>query len=93
MLRAVITDFLAARYKDKLEAVKEDVNDPDAANQQREKLRQQFIPATWLEDAARRAAQIQAVTHSLKPVHPDAKGTYTSKESTPRHRQARRSLE
>lgn len=74
-LRAVITDFLAARYKDKLEAVKEDVNDPDAANHQREKLRQQFIPATWLEDAARRAAQIQAVTHSLKPVHPDAKGT------------------
>lgn len=74
-LRAVITDFLAARFKDKLEAVKEDANDPDAANQQREKLRQQFIPATWLEDAARRASQIQAVTHSLKPVHPDAKGT------------------
>lgn len=74
-LRAVITDFLAARYKDKLEAVKEDANDPDAANLQREKLQQQFIPATWLEDAARRAAQIQAVTHSLKPVHPDAKGT------------------
>ena len=74
-LRAVITDFLAARYKDKLEAVKEDANDPDAANLQREKLRQQFIPATWLEDAARRAAQIQAVTHSLKPAHPYAKGT------------------
>lgn len=74
-LRAVITDFLAARYKDKLEAVKEDATDPDAANLQREKLRQQFIPATWLEDAARRAGQIQAVTHSLKPVHPDAKGT------------------
>lgn len=74
-LRAVINEFLAARYKDKLEAVKEDANDPDAANRQREKLRQQFIPATWLEDAARRAEQIQAVTHSLKPVHPDAKGT------------------
>ncbi|MDD2924772.1 type I-F CRISPR-associated protein Csy1 [Rhodoferax sp.] len=74
-LRAVITDFLAARYKDKLEAVKEDANDSNAANLQREKLRQQFDPATWLEDAARRAAQIQAVTHSLKPVHPDAKGT------------------
>lgn len=74
-LRAVITNFLAARYKDKLEAVKEDANDPDAASLQREKLRQQFIPSTWLEDAARRAAQIQAVTHSLKPVHPDAKGT------------------
>jgi len=73
-LRAVITDFLAARYKYKLEAVK-DATDPDAANLQREKLRQQFIPSAWLEDAARRAAQIQVVTHSLKPVHPDAKGT------------------
>lgn len=74
-LRAVITEFLNARCKDKLEAVKEDANDPDAASMQKEKLRQQFIPATWLEDAARRAGQIQAVTHSLKPVHPDAKGT------------------
>ena len=74
-LRAMITEFLNARCKDKLEAVKEDANDPDTANIQKEKLRQQFIPATWLEDAARRAGQIQAVTHSLKPVHPDAKGT------------------
>ena len=74
-LRAVIAEFLKARCKDKLEAVKEDANDPDAANMQKEKLRQQFIPAIWLEDAARRAGQIQAVTHSLKPVHPDAKGT------------------
>ena len=36
---------------------------------------QQFIPAVWLEDAARRSAQIQVVTHTLKPIHPDAKGT------------------
>lgn len=74
-LRAVIVEFLNARCKDKLEAVKDDASDPDAAPLQKEKLRQQFIPATWLEDAARRAGQIQAVTHSLKPVHPDAKGT------------------
>lgn len=31
--------------------------------------------ATWLGDAARRVAQIQAVTHVLKATHPDARGT------------------
>lgn len=74
-LRAVIHGFLQARCNDKLEAVKDDPDNPEAAIQQSDKLRQQFIPAVWLDDAARRAGQIQAVTHSLKPVHPDAKGT------------------
>lgn len=74
-LRAVIVGFLTARCRDKLDAIKDDANNPDAAAQQRSKLHQQFTPATWLEDAARRAGQIQAATHTLKPVHPDAKGT------------------
>ncbi len=67
-LRAVITDFLNKRLADKLDRL-----DPD--DPKRQELLQQFQPATWLEDAARRACQIQAVTHSLKPIHPDAKGT------------------
>lgn len=67
-LRAVITDFLKKRLDDKLEKL-----DPD--DPKRAELHQQFIPTTWLEDAARRVGQIQAVTHSLKPIHPDAKGT------------------
>jgi CRISPR-associated protein Csy1 len=67
-LRALIADFLTKRRDEKLEKL-----DPD--DPKRDELRQQFIPANWLEDAARRAGQIQAVTHSLKPVHPDAKGT------------------
>ena len=73
--RAIIMAFLQTRCTDKCDAVKEDANDPTTAAAQKEKLRQQFIPAVWLEDAARRAGQIQAVTHSLKPVHPDARGT------------------
>ena len=73
--RAIIMAFLQARCTDKCDAVKDDTDDPAAAAAQKEKLRQQFTPAIWLEDAARRAGQIQAVTHSLKPVHPDAKGT------------------
>ena len=72
-LRALIRIFLDTRCSDKIAAVKGD--DLESVSQQKEKLRQQYIPATWLEDAARRAGQIQAVTHSLKPVHPDAKGS------------------
>lgn len=71
-LRALIADFLKKRLDDKLEKIKDD--DEDAPTKRGE-LHQQFIPAIWLEDAARRVDQIQAVTHSLKPIHPDAKGT------------------
>ena len=67
-LRALMADFLQKRLNDKLEKLGPD--DPKRAE-----LHQQFIPAAWLDDAARRVGQIQAVTHSLKPIHPDAKGT------------------
>jgi len=41
----------------------------------------------WLADAARRVAQIQAVTHVLKATHPDARGTnlHVVPNSLPRH--------
>jgi CRISPR-associated protein Csy1 len=67
-IRLLLSTFLEERLQSKLEKLTPD--DP-----KRDELRQQFIPAHWLEDAARRVEQIQAVTHSLKPVHPDAKGT------------------
>jgi CRISPR-associated protein Csy1 len=67
-IRAVINGFLEERLKGKLEKLSPD--DP-----KRTELLAQFIPLTWLEDAARRVVQIQAVTHSLKPIHPDAKGS------------------
>lgn len=71
-LRAVIADFLKKRLDDKLEKIKDGEADEDT---RRAALHQQYQPATWLGDAARRVDQIQAVTHSLKPIHPDAKGT------------------
>lgn len=67
-LRAVVLDFLSARLNAKLEKLPDD----DA---KRSELEAQFEPAAWLADAARRVSQIQAVTHSLKPIHPDAKGS------------------
>lgn len=70
-LRSLIAEFLDMRRDDKLSKVKDD----DQAPAERERLRQHFMAIAWLDDAARRVGQIQAVTHSLKPIHPDAKGT------------------
>lgn len=67
-IRAVIVSFLLERRDGKLDKLSDD--DPKRAE-----LMTQFQPEVWIDDAARRASQIQAVTHSLKPIHPDAKGT------------------
>lgn len=67
-LRSLIENFLSERLKVKLEKLTAD--DP-----KRDALCEQFIPTTWLEDASRRVGQIQAVTHSLKAIHSDAKGS------------------
>ena len=66
--RAEIEKFLQERLQTKLDKLKPD--DP-----QRDEVIASFARAVWLEDAARRVQQIQAVTHSLKPIHPDARGT------------------
>lgn len=67
-LRALIADFLGERRDGKLDKL--DLDDPE-----RSELHAQFQHAVWIDDAARRVGQIQGVTHSLKPIHPDAKGT------------------
>ena len=79
-LQTVIATFLHERRDAKLEKLKPD--DP-----QRIELHQQFVFNHWIDDAARRVAQIQAVTHSLKPTHPDAKGTnlYCPPDTLPAH--------
>ena len=72
-LRSLIWRFLSERLDNKLEKLPAD--DP-----KRSELQQQFVPTAWLDDAARRVSQIQAVTHSLKPIHPDAKGSSLFRE-------------
>lgn len=66
--RAAIDQFLQERLQSKLEKLKPD--DP-----LRDELIASFLRDTWLTNAAKRVEQIQAVTHSLKPIHPDARGT------------------
>lgn len=79
-IRSLIEHFIAERLATKLEGLAED--DPKRAT-----LTAQYAPDVWLEDAARRAGQIQAVTHTLKAIHPDAKGTnlYCLPNSLPQH--------
>jgi CRISPR-associated protein Csy1 len=67
--REAIHAFLHERLHAKLEKLKADEDD------KRTEVISQHQPSAWLEDAARRVQQIQAVTHSLKPIHPDARGT------------------
>lgn len=66
--RATISAFLQERLQAKLDKLKPD--DP-----QRKEVMASFAHDVWLASAAKRVEQIQAVTHSLKPIHPDARGT------------------
>jgi CRISPR-associated protein Csy1 len=67
-LRTLVHSFVKERLDAKLEKLDDD--DPKRAE-----VIEQHNPSAWLSDAARRAVQLQAVTHALKPIHPDAKGT------------------
>lgn len=71
-IRDSIELFLQERLQRKLEKLKKD--DPQYDKKHAE-LITQFQPTAWLEEATRRVQQIQAVTHALKPIHPDARGT------------------
>ena len=67
--REAIAAFLQERLDAKLDKLKDEEDD------KRQEVLAQHQPTAWLKDAARRVQQIQAVTHALKPIHPDARGT------------------
>lgn len=71
-LQKLIHEFLQMRLQEKIEKIKDD--DPERAEEKRLRECERFQAHNWLDDAARRAAQIQAVTHTLKAVHSGAKG-------------------
>ncbi len=71
-VRDLIHTFIRERLDLKLDKLKSD--DPKY-EQERAELLAKHLPPAWLADAARRATQLKAVTHSLKGVHPDARGT------------------
>jgi len=71
-IRQAIAAFLQDRLKPKLDKLKEE--DHDA----RQKLLDAHDPQTWIADAAKRVSQIQQVTHGLKFIHPNARGSNLS---------------
>lgn len=67
-LRKVIEDYLVAHRDEKLEKLKPD--DP-----KRDELFTQYECRIWLANAAKRVTWIQSATHTLKAMHPDARGS------------------
>ena len=73
--RETIHRFIHNRLEGKLEVVEKDKNLDDHARATKlQSLREAHQPDAWLSDAALRAKQIQLATHTLKPIHPEAKG-------------------
>ncbi|MDX2053249.1 MAG: type I-F CRISPR-associated protein Csy1 [Polyangiaceae bacterium] len=68
-IREAMHAFVAERLATKLEKLKE----RDGAKA--EELQKQYEPQAWLADAANRVKQIQLASHTLKSIHPDARGT------------------
>lgn len=67
-LRQLMQSFIDERLVAKLEKL-----EPDDPKYQELQLQYRF--ENWVEDAARRVGQLQVVSHTLKAIHPDAKGT------------------
>ncbi|HBO1218192.1 TPA: type I-F CRISPR-associated protein Csy1 [Pseudomonas aeruginosa] len=68
-LRQLIEYFIHERLQGKLDKLKPDEDD------KRQALLAGHRREAWLADAARRVSQLQLVTHTLKPIHPDARGS------------------
>jgi CRISPR-associated protein Csy1 len=79
-IRAGIETFVRDRLQAKLDKLDED--DPKVGD-----LKQAHTRQNWLADAALRVSQLQAVTHSVKPIHPDARGSsaYARPTALPAH--------
>ncbi len=71
-LRGLVEGFIQERLQLKLDKIKDD--DAEAAAK-RFDLQQAHAREVWLADAAKRVAQIQLASHTLKAIHPDARGT------------------
>lgn len=83
-LRATIQEFIDERLEIKSARLRPD--DPELASK-RANLENEHQFDAWIDDAARRVAQLQVVTHTAKATHPDAKGSslYCPTDELPDH--------
>ena len=79
-LRQLVDAFIKGSLKDKLDKLDKLKNENV---EQRQLLMQKHQPVVWLADAARRAMEIQLATHTLKPIHPDARGSTIYRDPGP----------
>lgn len=68
-LRQAIQSFIDERLQAKLDKLRPD------DEEKRQALIEGHRREVWLADAARRVGQIQLASHTLKPIHPDARGS------------------
>ncbi len=68
-LRAVMDGFIRERLQIKLDKL------ANGEDNKRQRLLEEHRRETWVADAVRRVGQIQLASHTLKPIHPDARGT------------------
>lgn len=66
-IKKIIDDFIQKRLADKLAKLKETEITKETLNN--------YLPENWIADAAKRVSQLQLVTHAIKYINPDAKGT------------------
>ncbi|MGX5025784.1 type I-F CRISPR-associated protein Csy1 [Enterobacter asburiae] len=79
-LSAFIAEYIAGRRQTKLEACDKEAakrSDTDSATlaAERRALELRYEPKAWLTDAAKRAGQINLVTHAAKFTHGDSKSS------------------
>lgn len=79
-LSAFIAEYIAGRRQTKLEAFDKEAakrSDKDSATlaAERRELELRYEPKAWLTDAAKRAGQINLVTHAAKFTHGDSKSS------------------
>ncbi|MGE4069541.1 MAG: type I-F CRISPR-associated protein Csy1 [Lysobacterales bacterium] len=68
-LRAVIDEFIQQRLTEKLDKLKE------TELEKRGELLAQHQRSAWLASAAHRVSQLRLASHTLKAIHPDARGS------------------
>jgi CRISPR-associated protein Csy1 len=79
-LSAFIAEYIAGRRQTKLEAfdkeaAKRSAEDSATLAAERRELELRYEPKAWLTDAAKRAGQINLVTHAAKFTHGDSKSS------------------